>query len=153
MFCYRRCKTGDFKIYYVKKANINSEAALKLYSVWTGNHEFQEHEHELFRKHSSLEGVHLRVLAAFAPPSVTYIEDGCTSKHCFKGIFANVFHALSDQMNFTYTIKRAYMWGSFTNGTWNGMVGMLKTHISVLISFQTELSEDLLTNLWLCYGF
>ena len=45
MFCYRRCKTGDFKIYYVKKANINSEAALELYGVWTGNHEVQEHEH------------------------------------------------------------------------------------------------------------
>ena len=142
MFCYRRCKTGDFKIYYVKKANINSEAALKLYGVWTGNHEFQEHEHELFRKHSSLEGVHLRVLAAFAPPSVTYIEDGCTSKHCFKGIFANVFHALSDQMNFTYTIKRAYMWGSFTNGTWNGMVGMLKDGIADIAAADLTITNE-----------
>ena len=26
------------------------------------------------------------------------------SKDCFRGIFANVFHALSDQMNFTFTV-------------------------------------------------
>ena len=52
------------------------------------------------------------------------------SKDCFRGIFANVFHALSDQMNFTFTIKRAYMWGSVTNGTSNfsttSMIVMLK---------------------------
>ena len=76
-----------------------------------------------------MEGAHLRVVSAYAPPLVTYIEDGCTSRDCFKGIFANVFHTLSDQMNFTYTISRAYMWGSVTDGTWNGMVGMLKDGI------------------------
>ena len=26
-------------------------------------------------------------------------------------------------MNFTYTVTRAYTWGSLVNGTWNGMVG------------------------------
>ena len=28
-------------------------------------------------------------------------------------------------MNFTFTVRRAYEWGSFENGKWNGMVGML----------------------------
>ena len=124
IFCYLHNEAGDIEVYRVNKGDIKSYAALKLYGVWNGSHEIQQYQHELLPKHHSLEGVHLRVLALFAPPSVTYIEDGCMSKDCFKGIFANVFHALSDQMNFTFTIKRAYMWGSFTNGTWNGMVGL-----------------------------
>ena len=76
-----------------------------------------------------MKGVHIRVVSAYSPPTVTYIEDGCTSKDCFKGIFANVWHELSDKMNFTYTIRRVYMWGSETNGSWNGMIGMLKDGI------------------------
>ena len=38
-------------------------------------------------------------------------------------MFADTFHALSLAMNFTFTIKRAYQWGAFVNGEWNGMVG------------------------------
>ena len=142
MYCYLRYKNADIKVYNVKKADFNSNAALDLYSVLTGNQELKVHQHELLRKQSSLEGVHLQVLAAFAPPSVTYIEDGCTSKDCFKGIFANVFHALSDQMNFTFTIKRAYMWGSFTNGTWNGMVGMLKDGIADIAAADLTITNE-----------
>ena len=32
-------------------------------------------------------------------------------------------------MNFTFTIRRAYLWGTLSNGSWNGMVGMLKEKI------------------------
>ena len=83
------------------------------------------HKSQSCQKYPSMKGVHIRVVSAYSPPTVTHIEDGCTSKDCFKGIFANVWHELSDKMNFTYTIRRAYMWGSETNGSWNGMIGML----------------------------
>ena len=142
MFCYLYCETGDIEIYIVSKAEIDSDAVLKIYGVWNSNHEFHEHQHQLLRKHRSLEGVHLRVLSALSPPLVTYIEDGCTSKDCFRGIFANVFHALSDQMNFTFTIKRVYMWGSFTNNTWNGMIGMLKDGIADIAASDLTITNE-----------
>ena len=41
-------------------------------------------------------------------------------------MFADTFHALSLAMNFTFKIERAYQWGSFVDGKWNGMVGKLK---------------------------
>ena len=42
-------------------------------------------------------------------------------------MFADAFYALSLTMNFTFTIKQAFQWGSLeSNGEWNGMVGKLE---------------------------
>ena len=38
-------------------------------------------------------------------------------------MFPDVWHALSERMNFTFTVERAYEWGSVVNGTWCGMIG------------------------------
>ena len=38
-------------------------------------------------------------------PSQTYVEDKCHSPDCFKGTFADVFHVLQSELNFTYSIK------------------------------------------------
>ena len=38
-------------------------------------------------------------------------------------MFPDIWHALSARMNFTFTIERAYEWGSVVNGTWSGMIG------------------------------
>ena len=38
-------------------------------------------------------------------------------------MFPDVWHALSARMNFTFTVERAYEWGSVVNGTWSGMIG------------------------------
>ena len=130
VFCYFLSENSSIKVFEMFKANPRTDFILKLYGVWDNQHWYQENQNELDSNPLSLRGAHLRVLSAYSPPFVTYIEDGCTSKDCFKGIFPNVFHALSDQMNFTFTIKRAYMWGSITNGTWNGMVGMLNDKIA-----------------------
>ena len=64
-----------------------------------------------------------RVSAPKSAPVVVHIEDNCNKKECFRGMFADTFHALSLAMNFTFTIKRAYQWGAYVNGEWNGMVG------------------------------
>jgi hypothetical protein len=57
---------------------------------------------------------------------VTYIEDKCTEKACFKGMFPDIRRILSETMNFTYTVKRAYEWGSLENAGWSGMVGIIE---------------------------
>ena len=38
-------------------------------------------------------------------------------------MFPDVWHALSARMNFTFTVERAFEWGSVVNGTWSGMIG------------------------------
>jgi ABC-type amino acid transport substrate-binding protein len=58
-------------------------------------------------------------------PMVTFLEDGCSSKCCFKGFLADIWYDLSIEMNFTYTIKKETSWGSLDNGSWTGMIGML----------------------------
>ena len=45
-------------------------------------------------------------------------------------------------MNFTYTIKRAYKWGSLSNGSLNGMVGMLKNDIVDVAAADLTVSSE-----------
>ena len=58
-------------------------------------------------------------------PFYTFIEDNCQSKDCLNGLFADVWLELSRIMNFTYTIQKAEVWGTFENGSWNGLIRML----------------------------
>ena len=74
-----------------------------------------------------------RVASPLSPPVVVYIEDNCTKRECYRGMFADAFHALSRTMNFTFKIERAYQWGSFIDGKWNGMVGKLKMNNKEII--------------------
>ena len=74
----------------------------------------------------SLNGHQLRGATVQSKPYITYIEDNCTRKDCFKGIYADIWHELQSKMNFTYTMNRVYIYGQLTKGSWNGMVRMLK---------------------------
>ena len=48
----------------------------------------------------------IRIIASLQEPYQTYIEDGCTSVDCFRGLYADVFHSLKDILNFTSTIQK-----------------------------------------------
>ena len=112
-------------IQILHKTHNASRLIFKPFGTWSQNKKFDILQEKNTEKQHSLYGHHIRVVSAYAPPAVTYIEDHCSSISCFQGIFADVWHALVDQMNFTFTIRRAYQWGSLENGKWNGMVGML----------------------------
>ena len=126
IFCYTVLENGDIAIDVMFKAHKNSDNILKPHSIWSPKSGFKNLYHNNWSKNQNLDGFHIRVVSAYHPPAVTFIQDGCTSKNCFKGLFADIWHTLSEQLNFTFTVRRVYQWGSLTNGTWNGMVGMLK---------------------------
>ena len=48
----------------------------------------------------------ISIIASLQEPYQTYIEDGCSSAYCFKGLYADVFHSLKEALNFTFTIKK-----------------------------------------------
>ena len=82
-----------------------------------------------------LNGCHLRVVAAKYPPDVSYIEDNCMNNTCFRGMFADIWDEMSRDMNFSYSVRRVEEWGSYVNGTWNGMVRMLqKNQVDIAVS-------------------
>ena len=113
----------DIAIMY--KTNMNSAATLKPFYTWSQNEGFSS-SYELNReKEDSLNGQHIRIVSVYNPPSVSYIQDNCSSKSCFKGLFPDVWHAIVDQFNLTFTVTQVYQWGSVEKGKWNGMVGML----------------------------
>ena len=67
--------------------------------------------------------MYLSVVATVSPPFTTYLEDGCETSECFKGIFADTFHKLQAAMNFTFTIEWVKSFGGIVNGSWTGMIG------------------------------
>ena len=64
-----------------------------------------------------------RIVATVSPPFQTYLEDGCNSSRCFKGVYADTFHKLAETMNFTFTIEWVKVFGGMKNGSWTGMIG------------------------------
>ena len=69
-----------------------------------------------------------RIVATVSPPFQTYLEDGCNSSKCFKGVYADTFHKLAETMNFTFTIEWVKAFGGIKNGSWTGMIGMEARH-------------------------
>ena len=65
------------------------------------------------------------MVATVSPPFQTYLEDGCNSSQCFKGVYADTFHKLAETMNFTFTIEWVKAFGGIKNGSWTGMIGSI----------------------------
>ena len=67
-----------------------------------------------------------RIAANYNPPYVTQVSSNCSSSTCFSGMYADVWEALRETMNFTYTLSPPPdgAWGNLLeNGSWNGMIG------------------------------
>ena len=135
---------GDdtIRIYDTYKIRHTAKATLKSFGSWNHGHGLRVTERDIWSRRASLEGFHFRVVSAYSPPAVTYIEDNCTSERCFKGMYADIWHSLSKKMNFTYTIRRAYAWGSNNNGTWNGTVGMVAKEASDIACTDLAITKD-----------
>ena len=117
--------TSAGTIYDLFRVNTTSDVILNEMGTWIPDHQLQIPNPDIWSRRASLQGLHLKVTSVYSPPAVTYIEDNCNTTVCFRGMFADVLHALSEQMNFTYTVQRSYRWGAYINGTWDGMVGQL----------------------------
>ena len=113
-------------IYDVYRITMESQIILKEFGRWERTYGLIIPDPDIWSRRSSLNGHHLRVASAKNPPAVTHVQDNCSSSKCFRGLFADAWCGLSKEMNFTYTIQRASEWGSFVNGAWNGMIGMLE---------------------------
>ena len=74
---------------------------------------------------------YLRIVATVSPPFQTYLENGCNSSKCFKGVYADTFHKLQEAMNFTFTIEWVKSFGGIKNGKWTGMIGILNTFVVI----------------------
>ena len=74
-------------------------------------------------KLSKAEFYNFRAVATTSPPFQTYLEDGCSSPECFKGVYADTFFKLQESMNFTFTIEWVKGFGGIKNGSWTGMIG------------------------------
>ena len=143
VFCYTFMKDNIIDIYEVYKiVNHESSTVINKLGTWSALFGLQLLDPDIWSRRVSLGGHRLKVASAYSPPAVTYIEDNCNNPKCFKGIFADVWHALAAKMNLTYTIKRAYKWGSFINGSWNGMVGMIQQGIADIAVTDLTLTKE-----------
>jgi len=79
------------------------------------------------------QGLNLRVTTLESPPYLTahYGGHGTIEEPRMEGMFADIFHALQEKMNFTYDLGKPpdFEWGvvkSDEPGAWTGMVGQLQ---------------------------
>ena len=124
-FVFADQNEGVTMIYDVYKVNEDAGLSFKKYATWMPTSRLQIFDEDIWSRRDSLAGHHFKIVAAFNPPQITLVENDCQTKHCFKGMYADVWHTLSDKLNFTFTVQRAYQWGALVNGSWNGMIRML----------------------------
>ena len=126
-FVFQEREDNTIEIFDAYKIAKDTDVILKPFGTWDINRGLNIDDADIWSRRRSLEGYHLKATAAYSPPAITFIEDQCSSRKCFQGLFADAWHALQKRMNFTYTIKRAYEWGNLVNvSDWSGMVGMVK---------------------------
>ena len=142
VFCYTIVDNRTIEIYDVYKISINLNTILKKFGSWNIEQGLLVSDPDVWSRRVSLEGHHFRIVSAKSSPFVTYLEDNCTKKDCFKGVFADVLNALSIRMNFTYTIRSTNEWGSFLDGKWTGMVGMVQNGISDIAVADLTITKD-----------
>ena len=133
LFCFTYSENSYFKIYDTYKIHSESNVTLKLFGTW--NQKLTVTNSSIWSRRSSLELFDLKLDSIISPPLVTYIEDQCKSKGCLKGAFPDIWHALSEAMNFTYTVRKANDYGGNVNGSWSGVIGEVQkreTHIAVV---------------------
>ena len=124
-FCFSFIGNGIIEIYDSYKITHSAPPILKRFGIWSVENSLKVIDRNICSRRSSLDGHHIRVTSAYSPPFVSVVEDNCTSNVCFKGDLPDTWHSLSQRMNFTYTVRRAYQWGNLVNGTWNGMIGQV----------------------------
>ena len=105
-FGYTYHKNGVIEIYDIYRIDTHSKVIINKCGTWNPSSGLQIANPNIWSRRASLNGRHIRAVAAQWAPEVTYIEDNCSSKDCFKGTCAELWHALSKEMNFTYTIRR-----------------------------------------------
>ena len=142
VFCYTEINDTSIEIFDVYKIDIDTTTIVKKFGTWTYLNGINIVNPDMWSRRASLEGHNFKIASAYSPPAITHINDKCTEKSCLKGMFADVLHGLSETMNFTFTIQRSYQWGSFINGTWNGMVGMLNRGESDLAVTDLTVTKD-----------
>ena len=72
---------------------------------------------------------YLRIATNFWRKDQTYVEDGCRTYDCFKGIQPEIFAYTQLKLNFTFTLKvdDVLVTGQeLESGYWSGMIGILK---------------------------
>ena len=124
-FVFRYETNYTIVIYEMYKIASDMSPVISEFAIWNKEHRLILSSSYIWTRRATLNGYHFEAASGIALPLVTYLEDGCSSRQCFKGFFADIWHDLSTELNFTYTLYKRNQWGSLVNGSWNGMVGML----------------------------
>ena len=56
----------------------------------------------------------------------TFVEHGCTSFDCYKGVYPGMLSLLQSKLNFTFKIEFLHQYPyELENGSWTGKIGKL----------------------------
>ena len=93
-FVFADQNEGVTMIYDVYKVNEDAGLSFKKYATWEPTSRLEIFDEDIWSRRDSLAGHHFKIVAAFNPPQITLVENDCQTKHCFKGMYAVVWHTL-----------------------------------------------------------
>ncbi|XP_023708697.1 glutamate receptor ionotropic, delta-2 isoform X2 [Cryptotermes secundus] len=112
------------------------------YAVWNPDRGARRTTTKLYERRNNLHGVHMKG-AAIEDPPITILKE-TDEIVTVDGFFGQVWALLERRLNFTTSFKRAAAYGKLVNGSWNGLVKMLRTHeVDVGLSEFTMTQERL----------
>lgn len=121
---------NDVNLYEAYKIRQSEPTSILKYGNWTVDGGLQVSNQEIWQRRSDLGGIQFQVATLLSAPYVTKMEpNNVTGSYEMEGMFAEVFYALQDIMNFTFVLRPppdGEWGGDLGNGSWSGMVGMLQ---------------------------
>ncbi|PSN42624.1 Ionotropic receptor 113 [Blattella germanica] len=136
--------TGEHtrNIELIEVHRVTAETALLTYpfATWS-NKESKVTNTTLYERRNSLHGIHLKGVSTDDPP-FTILENSEEKGIAIGGFMGDVWNILQGTLEFSTTFQVENTFGVVTNGSWNGMIEMLRTkQIDVAVSEFTLTDE------------
>ncbi|XP_021933555.1 probable glutamate receptor [Zootermopsis nevadensis] len=113
------------------------------YGSWESNNGTIWATTKLYERRNNLHGVGMKGVSLHNPP-VTILRKSKDGIVTVDGFFGSVWSMLESRLNFSTSFRRATAYGTLVNGSWNGMIKMLRTQeVDVALSEFTMTKERL----------
>ena len=127
-FMYENHKTFiEIKEIYQISANVPVKS--KLWGIWSPVIGLIQNEAFLFERRKDLSGLTLKCASNTDGSNMIIKPIEGTKYFKISGLFADVWHTLQNQLNFSYSVishPQKKFGTKYSNGTWSGLVGMLQ---------------------------
>ena len=117
------------ELYEAYRIQDGHDITIRYYGFWSHENGLVSPTNGKWIRRKNMEGAKLKVLALVSKPYITDLIPTAPGEFEIKGIYADIFFALQDILNFTFVVTKPpdEQWGAIqSDGTWTGFVRELQ---------------------------